>query len=86
MVEGATEECLGVIISPEYRGKGYGTECARAMLLYGMMKKGMKRVISFVPEEMPGAAAIATKIGMVPTGDGPLPGRQGVRLYSIVSG
>jgi [ribosomal protein S5]-alanine N-acetyltransferase len=86
MVEGATEECLGVIITPEYRGRGYGTECARAMLLYGMMKKGMKRVISFVPEEMPGATAIATRIGMVPEGNGSLPGRQGLRLYSMGAG
>lgn len=62
-------DVLGVIIAPEYRRKGYGMECARAMLLYGMMKKGLRRVVTVVPEGDRGAERIARGIGMVPDGD-----------------
>jgi RimJ/RimL family protein N-acetyltransferase len=53
---------------PEFRGKGYAREAARAALDFGH-RAGLRRIIAVAREENVASRAVLVDIGMVPAGE-----------------
>jgi RimJ/RimL family protein N-acetyltransferase len=76
---------LGYAIARTWWGQGYGTEAARATLLYGLGTLGLPSVIAAVNPANKASARIAEKIGMVHKGLIPWPDQGDVDLYEAVA-
>lgn len=59
---------LGYEIAPDYWGKGYATEAARAMLRFGFEKLEMHRIQANCVAQNTASARVLEKIGMVREG------------------
>jgi RimJ/RimL family protein N-acetyltransferase len=55
---------IGYVINPEYHGRGYATEAARALLGLLFDEFGLHRVTARIDAENPASAAVLTKLGL----------------------
>lgn len=55
---------IGYVLNPDYHGKGYATEAARALLGLAFDGLGLRRVTARIDQENPASAAVLRKIGM----------------------
>lgn len=62
---GQPEPELKYALRREFRGNGYATEAARAMLAYGAEAFGLRRVIATVAPENAASQRVLTKAGMI---------------------
>ena len=58
------EEEVAYLISQDFQGNGYATECACASLDYGFQKIGMERIICLTHPQNHASRRVAEKIGM----------------------
>lgn len=73
---------VGFAFLPAFRGRGYATEAAAAVLAWGKEKKGLQRIIAIVSPENVGSARVLEKIGLRDGGSTRLPGEtEHVRLF-----
>lgn len=61
---------LGYWIGKPYWGQGFATEAARALIVYGFTKGGIKRFIARHFDENEASARVLHKIGFRPSGSG----------------
>ena len=55
---------IGWVLHPIYQGKGYATEAAKALLLYGFENLHAHRIIATCQPENPASYRVMEKIGM----------------------
>ena len=55
---------IGWVIHPQYHGRGYATEAARALLRYGFESLSVHRVIATCQPENPASWRVMEKLGM----------------------
>jgi [ribosomal protein S5]-alanine N-acetyltransferase len=60
---------LGYTIFEKYRGQGYATEAAQALMDWALAEKGIRRFIASVAPENEPSLAIVRKLGFVQTGE-----------------
>ena len=59
---------VGYMIFPPYRGRGYATEAARALIEWARAKHGIRRFLFSIPPENGPSLAIARKLGFTEVG------------------
>lgn len=87
-VDGREENDLGYIIHHPYWGRGFGTECARACLEYGLRDLRLRRVVANMPRDHAASARVAGKLGMRLERDFDNPRNRGIttHLYALEAG
>lgn len=55
---------VGYILNPEFCGRGYATEAARAMLRLGFEELGLRRIIARIDERNEASARVLRRLGM----------------------
>ena len=55
---------IGYAFLPEFRGQGYATESAKAVLAYGKTKLGLKRIVGITAVDNQGSINVLEKIGL----------------------
>lgn len=60
---------LGYRLKPEYWGKGYATESAKAALTYGFKQLGLNKICAAAHEGNMASIAVLLKLGMQPLGN-----------------
>jgi [ribosomal protein S5]-alanine N-acetyltransferase len=63
-INGRREHDLGYIIHHPYWRQGYGLECARACLEYGIHTLGLKRIVANMAHDHIASARVAERLGM----------------------
>lgn len=63
-VGGREENDLGYIIHHPYWRRGFGMECARACLEYGLRDLGLRRIVANMPHDHTASVRVAEKLGM----------------------
>jgi [ribosomal protein S5]-alanine N-acetyltransferase len=63
-INGQREFDLGYIIHHPYWRLGYGVECARACLEYGIHTLGLRRIVANMAHDHTGSARVAERLGM----------------------
>ena len=63
-INGRREYDLGYIIHHPYWRQGYGLECARACLEYGIHTLGLKRIVANMAHDHSASARVAEQLGM----------------------
>ena len=63
-INGQREYDLGYIIHHPYWRQGFGLECARACLEYGMHTLGLKRIVANMAHDHSASARVAERLGM----------------------
>ena len=63
-VNGRREYDLGYIFHHPYWRQGYGVECARACLEYGIGTLGLKRIVANMAHDHVASARVAERLGM----------------------
>ncbi|HJZ50488.1 MAG TPA: GNAT family N-acetyltransferase [Roseiflexaceae bacterium] len=63
-INGRREYDLGYIIHHPYWRQGFGVECARACLDYGIHTLGLKRIVANMPHDHIASALVAERLGM----------------------
>ena len=63
-INGRREYDLGYIIHHPYWRQGYGLECARACLEYGIHTLGLKRIVANMAHDHVASARVAEQLGM----------------------
>jgi RimJ/RimL family protein N-acetyltransferase len=63
-INGRREFDLGYIIHHPYWRQGYGVECARACLEYGIHTLGLRRIVANMAHDHTGSARVAERLGM----------------------
>ncbi|HEU5098048.1 MAG TPA: GNAT family N-acetyltransferase [Roseiflexaceae bacterium] len=63
-VNGRQEYDLGYIIHHPYWRQGYGIECARACLEYGIGTLGLRRIVANMAHDNVASARVAERLGM----------------------
>jgi RimJ/RimL family protein N-acetyltransferase len=63
-INGQHEYDLGYIIHHPYWQQGFGTECARACLEYGIYTLGLRRIVANMAHDHAGSARVAERLGM----------------------
>jgi ribosomal-protein-alanine N-acetyltransferase len=61
---GQREHDLGYIIHHPYWRQGYGLECARACLEYGIHTLGLRRIVANMAHDHIASARVAERLGM----------------------
>ena len=85
--DGLEDVDLGFAYLPRYRGQGYASESAAAVLEHGMRVLGMKRVVAIVSEANDPSIRLLEKLGMRFERMIRLPGDdEEIRLYAIDRG
>ena len=54
---------VGFALLPEYRGKGYATEAAQAVIDYGENRLGLKRIVAIAAPDNETSARVLEKLG-----------------------
>ena len=78
----APEPELGYRLLPEFQGKGYATEAARAALEHCLTLVGLPRVVSIVEPANVGSMRVLLKLGMTRRGEADWGGKA-VEIYAI---
>jgi len=60
---------IGWRLLPEYWGKGYASEAARALLAHGFEDLGLEEIVSFAAKDNHASTAVMERIGMRPESD-----------------
>lgn len=55
---------IGYVLHPDFGGRGYATEAARAMLRLGFDELGLHRIIARLDERNESSAGVARRLGM----------------------
>ncbi|MGC9665997.1 GNAT family N-acetyltransferase [Planosporangium sp. 12N6] len=55
---------IGYVLHPDFVGRGYATEAARALLSLGFDELGLHRVIARIDERNEASARVARRLGM----------------------
>ncbi len=55
---------VGFAYRPEFGGRGYATEAARATLHYGLTVLGLKRIVAITAPDNEGSMSVLRKIGL----------------------
>lgn len=63
-INGRREYDLGYIIHHPYWRQGYGLECARACLNYGIHSLGLRRIVANMAHDHTASARVAERLGM----------------------
>ena len=63
-IDGRREYDLGYIIHHPYWRQGYGIECARACLEYGIHTLGLRRIVANMAHDHVASARVAERLGM----------------------
>jgi RimJ/RimL family protein N-acetyltransferase len=63
-INGRREYDLGYIIHHPYWRQGYGVECARACLEYGIYTLGLRRIVANMAHDHIASARVAERLGM----------------------
>jgi len=63
-INGRREYDLGYIIHHPYWRQGYGIECARACLEYGIHTLGLRRIVANMAHDHVASARVAERLGM----------------------
>ena len=63
-INGRREYDLGYIIHHPYWRQGYGVECARACLEYGIYTLGLRRIVANMAHDHSASARVAERLGM----------------------
>ena len=63
-INGRREYDLGYIIHHPYWRQGFGVECARACLDYGIRTLGLRRIVANMPHDHTASARVAERLGM----------------------
>ena len=63
-INGRREYDLGYIIHHPYWRQGFGVECARACLEYGIHALGLRRIVANMPHDHTASARVAERLGM----------------------
>lgn len=79
MIRSLDEALLGFLVKRDYRGRGYATEAARAVVDYGFEQLGLARILAGCDPENEASRRVLEKIGMRTVGlrrgfPGSLPG------------
>jgi RimJ/RimL family protein N-acetyltransferase len=87
-VGGREENDLGYIIHHPYWCRGFGTECARACLEYGLRGLGLRRIVANMPHDHVASVRVAEKLGMRLERDFDNPRNRGIltHLYALEAG
>lgn len=74
---------VGFACLPQYCGRGYATEAAKATLAYGRTVLGLKRIVAITSPDNAGSINVLRKIGLRHAGTLQLPGtRAATRLFT----
>ncbi len=55
---------LGYVVNPDFAGRGYATEAARALLRLGFEDLGLHRIVARIDERNESSARLARRLGM----------------------
>ena len=55
---------IGYVFNPDFGGRGFATEAARAMLRLGFEELGLHRIVARVDERNESSARLARRLGM----------------------
>ena len=83
-INGRLEYDLGYIIHHPYWRQGFGVECARACLEYGLHTLGLRRIVANMPHDHIASALVAERLGMRREASFHNPGNRNILTYLYV--
>ena len=67
---GCDEVDLGFRFLPDRWGRGYATECGRALVDFGLRELGLTQIVAYAHPDNGGSLRVLEKLGFVPDGTG----------------